>query len=440
MLTGPESFCRTDRQPVPFSGAKVVGLRLSPGFQMSSPQDSSDLTAWFRVVGLALAAFIFNTTEFVPVALLSDIAGDFAMPTAQTGLMITIYAWVVALASLPAMLATRKMERKGLLGGTFVLFIASHLLSSVAWNFPVLVASRLGIALAHSVFWSITVPLAVRVAPQGRQAQALGLLSTGSVLAMVAGVPLGRVLGLHLGWRITFLSIALVAILVLLCLASLLPRLPSQRTGSLKSLPTLLRRPALMQLYLFTILIVTAHFVAYSYIEPFLRDILRMDNPFTTTFLLLFGGAGILGSVLFGRFGNRLPALPVTLATLVLTACCLLLTLAGRGEVPLALTGIIWGCAIMVIGLGMQAIVLELAPDATDMAMSIYSGIYNVGIGGGALLGNLVSQHIGMGTIGYAAGAFGIGALLWSLYIFRHKLCLRARLNRHTQAICRALA
>lgn len=406
---------------------------------MSSPA-SSDLAAWLRVFGLALAAFIFNTTEFVPVALLSDIAGDFSMPTAQTGLMITIYAWVVSLSSLPAMLATRKVERKGLLTGTFILFIASHLLSSIAWSFPILVISRLGIALAHAIFWSITVPLAVRVAPDGKQAQALGLLSTGTVLAMVAGVPLGRVLGLHLGWRVTFLSIAIVAILVLLCLASLLPKLPSQRTGSLKSLPILLRRPALMQLYLFTVLIVTTHFVAYSYIEPLLRSVLHMDNTFTTTFLLLFGGAGILGSIIFGRYGNRQPALPATLGTLALTICCALLTSLAFSETALAVTGIVWGGSIMVVGLAMQAIVLELAPDATDMAMSIFSGIYNVGIGGGALLGNLVSLHLGMQNLGYTAGVLGIGTLLWSLYIFQHKLCLRARINRQTQAFCRVLA
>ncbi|WP_347941618.1 sugar transporter [Enterobacter kobei] len=375
--------------------------------------------AWLRVVTLAIAAFIFNTTEFVPVGLLSDIADSFQMETAQVGIMLTIYAWVVALMSLPFMLLTSQMERRKLLIGLFVLFIASHVLSFMAWNFTVLVMSRIGIAFAHAVFWSITASLAIRLAPAGKRAQALSLIATGTALAMVLGLPIGRIVGQYFGWRTTFFAIGMGALVTLVCLIKLLSALPSEHSGSLKSLPLLMRRPALLSIYLLTVIVVTAHYTAYSYIEPFVQVVAGFSANFATLLLLILGGAGIIGSVLFGKLGNQHASLLVSGAIGLLLACLLLLMPAAGSENHLAILSLFWGVAIMIIGLGMQVKVLALAPDATDVAMSLFSGIFNLGIGAGALVGNQISLHVSMSAIGYLGAIPALVALIWSVLIFR---------------------
>lgn len=375
--------------------------------------------AWLRVVTLAIAAFIFNTTEFVPVGLLSDIAESFHMQTAQVGIMLTIYAWVVAVMSLPFMLLTSQMERRKLLICLFVLFIASHVLSFLAWNFTVLVISRIGIAFAHAIFWSITASLAIRLAPAGKRAQALSLIATGTALAMVLGLPIGRVVGQYFGWRTTFFAIGMGALITLLCLIKLLPKLPSEHSGSLKSLPLLFRRPALMSLYVLTVVVVTAHYTAYSYIEPFVQNVAGLSANFATVLLLILGGAGIIGSLVFGKLGNRHASSLVSIAIALLVVCLLLLLPAADSEAHLAILSIFWGIAIMVIGLGMQVKVLALAPDATDVAMALFSGIFNIGIGAGALVGNQVSLHWSMSAIGYTGAIPACAALIWAVLIFR---------------------
>ena len=240
------------------------------------------------VISLTFAAFVFNTSEFVPIGLLSDIAKDFAISESNAGLLITIYAWVVAIASLPLMLVFAKTENRKLMLSITALFVASHILSGFSRDFYMLMISRIGVACAHAIFWSMVTPFAVRLAPEGKGAAALGLVVCGSSVAMIVGLPLGRTIGLFLGWRATFLIIGAAAAVILCIMGILLPRTPSDNSISLRKLPALIKSPALLNIYLVTVIAITGHFTSYSYIEPFLSKVAGFGENLVTLVLTLF--------------------------------------------------------------------------------------------------------------------------------------------------------
>ncbi|HHK6020085.1 TPA: sugar transporter [Neisseria subflava] len=382
---------------------------------------TSTFKQWVSVCALAVGAFIFNTTEYIPIALLSDIGQSFGKAATEVGMMITVYAWIVALLSLPLMLMTKNIERRKLLLMLFALFALFHALSFFSWNFNILLVSRIGIALTHAVFWSITASLAVRLAPAGKTNQALGLLSTGTVLAMVLGIPLGRVVGQYFGWQLSFLLIGVCAAGVMLVLAKNLPALPSQNTGSLSSLPSLFKRRNLMLLYTMTVLIITAHFTAYSYIEPFVLQVGGFKAEQVTIVLSLYGLAGFAASYLFGKWFAKSQRLFMLGAVAVILLSALLLLPFASFPYAVYVLVFIWGVAIVIVSLGMVSKVLAFASDATDVANSIYSGLYNVGIGGGALLGHYVTVWFGLSNIGIAGALLAAAGLAVCGLLFKEQ-------------------
>ncbi|KOC90484.1 sugar transporter [Winslowiella iniecta] len=388
---------------------------------MSDINAVSRKTAWTRVLTLAVAAFIFNTTEYIPVGLLSDIGGSFGMASAQTGIMLTVYAWIVALMSLPLMLMTSNINRRTLLITVFGLFVCSHLLSFFAWSFDILLISRAGVALAHALFWSITASLAVRLAPAGKRAQALGLIASATALASVLGLPLGRMIGQGFGWRVTFLVIAAIAFLLLWLIVKVMPKLSSEDAGSVRSLNELFRRPALLGLYILAATVVTAHFTAFTYIEPFVEKVAGFSQHFATLLLLVLGAAGIVGSFIFSKFGEANLNLMLSGSIALLLTCLMLLSGAAVSELWMIALCLLWGVAFMIIGMSMQMKVLTLAPDATDVAMAMFSGIFNIGIGAGALLGNKVSTDISMASVGYVGAIPALMALVVAFLMFRKR-------------------
>lgn len=377
-------------------------------------QQKRTISKWLPLLGLTFCTFVFNTSEFMPIGLLSDIANDLNISDARAGMLISVYAWVVALMSLPLMIIVSKMELKRLLLTIIAVFVLSHVASALAEGYYTLMLSRIGVACSHAIFWSIVSPLAVRIVPDDKRAFALSMVATGSSIAMVVGLPLGRVVGLYLGWRMTFLSIGVISALIFIYIAAMLPKVPSRGKFSVKRLPALLHNRVLLGVFVMSVLFATAHYTGYSYIEPFLGRVAGFTPDIVTLVLIVFGGSGMLGSIAFSKYYMSNPRRFVAVATVAPALCLLLIQVSAVSLASVLAVCVVWGAMATAFNIAFQDNVMRFAPEeATSVAMSIFSGIFNLGIGSGAYIGGVVVTHLSLGSIGYAGGVIGLLAAFY---------------------------
>lgn len=374
------------------------------------------LKEWLPLIGMTISAFIFNTSEFMPIGLLTDIAKDFHITEAQAGMMITAYSWTVTLLSLPLMLLVCKIESKKLLLGTILLFGICQVLSLLSPNYMILMFSRIGVACAHSIFWSIASPIAVQLVSKEHQTKALSMIITGTSIAMIVGLPLGRVIGLYIGWRMTFLCVAVIAFLLFVYQGALFPKMEQQESFSLKELPKLLKNPLLIGIYLLNFLVATSYYTGYSYIEPFLKQVAGLKDGSVTFALTIFGVAGIVGSFLFSRYyeKNRYAFIRIVMICIAVALICLYP--ASISGYTVIIVCAVWGMAVMAYNVSFQSELIQCVPSSgSSVAMAIFSAICNLGIGCGTWMGGTVCTYGSIKNIGYVGGILAVIAAIYCI-------------------------
>ena len=377
---------------------------------------------WLPLIGITICVFIFNMSEFMPIGLLTDIATDFSVSESTAGMIISIYAWAVAILSLPIMLLLRKMEYRRMLLMCVGLFAFFQVLSGISSNYWMLVVSRLGVAVAHSVFWSIASPLAVKVVAPELQKLAISMVAAGTSIAMIAGLPLGRIIGLAMGWRMSFITIAVVSVMALVLLMVVFPKVENPGTFTLGRLPGLFRIKVLVGIYVVVAVFVTGYYTGYSYIEPFMMQIAGLSESMTTVALTVFGLAGIVGSMVFTKYYDRSRFGFIILALGGLCTCLFMLRISATAMIAVMVVCALWGFFATMFNVSFQNEAIRASPsDATAIAMSMFSGIYNVGIAMGSLIGGTVTETMSVGMIGYVGGVFTLVAVVFTMvYLIKH--------------------
>ncbi|GAA2803457.1 MFS transporter [Kribbella solani] len=360
------------------------------------------------LVLLGVSTFSFVTIEVLPIGLLTVIAGDLDRSRSQVGLLVTGYAVVVVLASLPLARLTQRLPRRQVLGGTLGVLAVATGLSAAAPTYEVLFGGRLVIALSQALFWSIAPPIATSLFPPEQRGRVVARLAIGTALAPIIGIPLGTWLGEQAGWRAPFVLMAVLGAVACTGIVMLLPRTEVQDSPSRRGSTPDVRRYAV--LLVAAAVGVTGFLTFNTYVTPFLLDITGFRSGALGPMLLASGVGGFVGTLLAGRVLDRHPWAAVFVPLALITVA--LLGLYGLGQLKVATVALIavLGMAFSALAVAVQSRTLQVAPGSTDIASAGISSAFNVGIAAGAFVGGALIDHTSVRIVALVGGLLTFAA------------------------------
>ncbi|OXT01656.1 MFS transporter [Notoacmeibacter marinus] len=372
----------------------------------------ADWRSWIAVCALGIGSFAIVTAELAPIGLLSLISDDLGVPTGQVGLIVTLYAWIAAGAAIASAVWLGGMPRRPLLVGLMLVLAISGVAAAFADRFASLMAARIVGAFAHGAFWAMIGTLGAQIVPKKNVGLATSIIFGGVSAASVLGVPMANFIGVASGWRMAFAIIGALSLLVAVAIWLTVPRLAGRGGIGAQALLRVLADRRFQKIFLATLLAITSHFMAFTYIEPFLIGPAGVSGHVVAPLLLAFGASGLAANVLTGAMIDlRLKA--IVTSALVLT-CGALLALAMSapylGVLGIGVLLMLWGGAIAAILVGLQTWILKEAGQDALQASAIYVALFNAAIGLGAALGAAFLSATGLsGLLLLAALIIGVG-------------------------------
>lgn len=361
---------------------------------------------WAAIVTLGIGSFAIVTAELAPIGLLSGIGSDLNTPPARVGLIVTLYAWIAAVAALLSVTVLGGIPRRLLLILLMIVLAFSATASASAGDFGALMAARIIGAIAHGAFWAMIGTVGAQIVPPQRVGLATSIIFGGVSVASVLGIPLANLIGSGVGWRMAFWAVAALSFLVAAAIWLAVPKLQGVKGINVSTLVRIVANRRFRRLFAATLLAITAHFTAFTYVEHFLASGSSVSAKAVPPLLLAFGIAGVAANFLTGALVDARLKLILS-ASLTLSGVSLLLLSAigsDLGVIGVAVTMIAWGGAVAAMFVCFQTWVLKEAGDDALPASAIYVALFNLSIGLGALLGSIVLARMGLSQLYLFAG------------------------------------
>jgi predicted MFS family arabinose efflux permease len=350
---------------------------------------TSSIKMWLAIVILAISTFTIVTAELAPIGLLTPMANGLAQSEAMIGLTVTFYAWIGALSALISFACLGHLPKKPLLLTLMLVLFLSNVLCALSSNYSILVAARIIGALSHGAFWAMIGALAMSLVPVRHIGLATSIVFGGVSAASVFGVPIANYIGNAHNWQMAFWLISALSLFSLLGILILIPDIKTSSSIGITAFKQVIGNRFLIKIYAATFLAITAHFSAFTYIEPYLSSSPYVESNMVAILLFTFGTAGLIGNFITGVFIDKYLKKIILLSILIIAITLFILGIYSNmlKQNTIFLLIPLWGISISGIFVGFQTWVLRIAQNDAFPASAIYVAIFNGAIGSGALLG-----------------------------------------------------
>lgn len=369
--------------------------------------------ARFPTIGLVVlgaAIFVSITGEFLPTGLLPDMARDLEVSEAQIGLLISVFAGTVVIATAPLAALTRRYPRHTLVIVVLLINAVATLGSALAPSYGFLIAARVLAGIAHGLFWACVGAYPAHLVEPRKLGKAMAITGAGGSASFVLGVPLATALGHAVGWRVAFMIIAGIMLVCAALVWKLLPPVAHGVTLATGEIALPMRQdssvPRVLAFCAVIVVVMAGQNLFYTYIAPYLIGPLGFDASAVGPLLFLYGGAGVIGLLLAGMAASRFPVVAIVVTGAGSAAAIVGLALfAGVSWAIIALL-IFWGILQGSVAALYQTRMMQIASlHVRDTAAAWMTTAFNVGIGGGALAGAVVLGSLGLTALPWIGAA-----------------------------------
>lgn len=352
--------------------------------------------AWLSVIAVALAIFAVVSAEMLPIGLLTPIAHSLDQSVGHASLIISLPSLVAAITAPCVVLIFNQINRRKLFLLFMLLLLGSNLMAATVTELYWLLFARVLFGISMGGIWALAGSLAVRLAPPGHAGLATSIVFSGIAAASVLGVPLGVYLGDLFGWRLAFICVAALVGVVLALLYWFLPSLAVNETNTLSSSLQLLKQRNVLIGLALTLLIVTGHFAAYTFIRPLLQSLAQFSDQYIGGLLLVYGLFGILGNFIAGYTIQKYLPQSLFCIAILLAISMALFVLFGHSQGMSIFLLFLWGVSYGGVSVAVMTWMFRAAPTQIETATAFNISIFNLSIGLGAYIGGVLYDSNGI--------------------------------------------